>query len=323
MKHLLLADEMPTDIAPVEHWSENFYFVVFDPQVGVGLAIHMGRWSRDTQLWREQIWLFLPDGRFALTRNIGRRASKRGVAGSLLELTCEEPGKRWRIRYNGPTRLASGEELVNSPLVEGPLELLTLDLVFEATTEVWDFGKSMNEVWASSHYEQSGRIRGRVVAEGESILIDGLGHRDHSRGPRRLSGLKNTIWMQGHFPGGRSFAVVDTRMNTGGAFHGVVFERGRPYPATCLAREYMSDIVLPPLTHKIRLVSELGPMDIESRFRQMLPFSLDEFGESHYGTTLLPGISALAAVIGPTTLVWNSLSGIGHLELGYGIREGT
>jgi hypothetical protein len=41
--------------------------------------------------------------------------------------------------------------------------------------------------WGRHHYDQMGRITGRVAVDGETITVDGWSMRDHSWGPRRVA----------------------------------------------------------------------------------------------------------------------------------------
>ena len=66
------------------------------------------------------------------------------------------------------------------------------------------------QVWADvkAHYQQHCRVSGTISLEGngieaERLDLDGFGMRDHSWGPRDLSGLGNHTWIYGEFPSGR------------------------------------------------------------------------------------------------------------------------
>jgi hypothetical protein len=318
-----LADELPvTEIPAIPFWSENFCFVGFDPAARFGFWIHMGRWSKDNRLWREQPLLFLPDGRFALFRGVGFRASEDGPRGARMAIECEQAGQQMRLSYHGPSRITTAAELAAGPLSDAPLELLDFELEFAGASDVWDFAADPDmarEPWASSHYEQTGRIRGAVRVSGRELTIDARGHRDHSRGVRKYAPMRNTVWMQGHFPGGRSFAIVHCEMYEGPpTVHAVVFAEGKIYPARNLRLPAMHTIEQQPRSYRVHLESDLGAMDVEAEFAQILPLSLDDHHECIYGGRVLPGFTKLMAIIGPTTLTWNGQQGVGHTELAYG-----
>lgn len=324
MSAITSTDEFPVaEIPATAFWSENYCFVGFDPVVRIGFWMHIGRWSKNNRLWREQPLLFLPDGSFALLRGFGLRPSGRGPCGALMNVTCEDPGVRWRLQYLGPTRRTTRTELARGPLMDAPLELLEFDLEFVASSEIWDFAGDQDmarESWASSHYEQTGRWRGTVRYGGRTIEIDALGHRDHSRGVRSYGPMANSVWMQGHFPGGRSFALVHCEMREGPpTVHAAVFEGGKVYAARNLQLPAMRSIEDQPTAYQMRLESDLGVMEIDARFAQVLPLSLDDHHECFYGATLIPGVSKLMAIIGPTSLTWGGREGVGHTELAYGV----
>jgi hypothetical protein len=183
---LTLAQELPVPALPDDPaWRENFCFDGYDAVRDIGFWLHMGRWSLDPSLWREQVHLMLPGGRLVVARSFGRRDIAMSAAGPCMAFTCAAPGRAWRLTYHGPGRETSRAELASAPIPEGPRALLDFDIAFDSSEGVWDFGAAAKgEDWASAHYEQTGRAHGRVVFDGEAFAIDGFGWRDHSWGPR-------------------------------------------------------------------------------------------------------------------------------------------
>ncbi|MFO1426726.1 MAG: hypothetical protein U1F11_07075 [Steroidobacteraceae bacterium] len=182
-----LEDELPVARLPEDpRWRENFCFDGYDRRRDVGFWIHCGRWSLDPSIWREQVLVDWPGGDSFVIRSWGFRPSARGPSGALLDLVCEEPGRRWRLRYHGPTRRATREELLRGvPLAEGPKQLMHLDIEFTSENPVWNMahGTDMSsQAWARFHIEQNGRFRGTIAVDGETANMDGFGWRDHSRG---------------------------------------------------------------------------------------------------------------------------------------------
>ncbi len=281
----------------------------------------MGRWSKDTTLWREQVLVFLPDGRYALALGIGHRDSIDGPRGAALDLVCEVPGEKWRLRYHGPARLTDANELYGRlPLEIRSLQLLDIDLVFSGSGAIWDFGDALKgESWVSFHYEQPGTLRGRVGFDGQGYALNAVAHRDHSRGSRSYTGIERGIWLQGHFPDGRSFAVLET------AFAGMpekllarVFEGGHVFEATCRGLPTITDPDALPVDFDIIVSSELGDMAISGRIDRALPKSFDARNEPNYGTAIFTESTALIALVGPVDWTWNGVSGSGHVDLCWG-----
>jgi hypothetical protein len=132
-----------------------------------------------------------------------------------LEYVCVEPGKKWRIRYDG---------MVENGLAE---EKLKMDLTWNSTSPIVDFdkvgttalqvGKQIAaEKWNSGffnklkelkqvHYEQSGSITGTVYWKHEKIDVKLKGIRDHSWGVRNWEDWDRHFWFLGLLEDGRFF----------------------------------------------------------------------------------------------------------------------
>jgi hypothetical protein len=134
---------------------------------------------------------------------------------------CEEPGQRWRIRYEGPLTDAAGA-----------LERGEVDLVFTATHPIFDYAHGTDrrlvaeaiarEPWSRAffarlrelgqvHYEQFGRMRGRARFGEAAVALDLLTIRDHSFGSRDWSGWDRHYFLSGVTPAGEGFTVVAVR----------------------------------------------------------------------------------------------------------------
>jgi hypothetical protein len=242
-----------------------------------------------------------------------------GVRGALLELTCEKPEEQWRLRYRGPVRRVTGAALASAPLVEGLRSLLDFDLKYSSAVPVWDFGiATREEVWCSAHYEQPGRVRGRFRFEGREFQMDGIGFRDHSRGPRNLSAWAGHCWIHGQFPGGRSFALFDTRKLVGGEIvtgiaKAVLWDGYRLVDARCADPPYLTSPEEPPETYEFKLASELGTMHIAATTLRTLPISTNAGVESFIGR--VPADLALfTAYQQPSAFYWDECEGHGHTE---------
>ncbi len=144
-----------------------------------------------------------------------------GFSQGPLEYICDEPGYRWTIRYKGP-------------VFKGDLEEeMILDLSWEKLGPVIDFDKTgtmfentarqmAGQPWNKEffrklrelhkvHYEQAGRITGKIIWKGRELSFDGHGIRDHSFGKRSWDHWKRHIWFLGVLEDGRYFnnSVID------------------------------------------------------------------------------------------------------------------
>lgn len=88
---------------------------------------------------------------------------------------------------------------------------LAADLVMDNFYPLTDFfppTSSMAQDFAADHYETSGRIRGNVRIDGRSYEVDGMYHRDHSWGLRKIMMLKSHRWISGTFGPDLSFGSI-------------------------------------------------------------------------------------------------------------------
>jgi hypothetical protein len=138
-----------------------------------------------------------------------------GLSQGSLEYICVEPGKKWKIKYDG---------IVEKGLAE---EKLKIDLVWDAVNPIVDFDKigttaqqvgkqvaaeKWNSVFFTKlkelkqvHYEQSGIITGTVFWKNKKIDVNLKGIRDHSWGVRNWEDWDRHFWFLGLLDDGRFF----------------------------------------------------------------------------------------------------------------------
>jgi hypothetical protein len=322
-----LAEELPvTEIPREPHWSENYCYEGYDEANNIGFWLHLGRWPRNPAVWREQLWVYWPDGTYSIMRGFGAHPVDSGVGGALLKLTCLEPGE-WRIQFDGPTRMTSSSRMATpaaSYLSDGPYAAVSLDIRFSANHPAWNFGDVLrNENWSRFHYEQHGRVRGSFRLEpsgkpSKSFNVNCAGYRDHSRGPRELSTFGGNYWIHGQFPNGRAFSLMHVWKNEGGthvpAFsQAVVFEGGKIYPAIFGDLPLLVDRYKPSREFQLTLESELGQMRVAAVIKRTVCQSADSYMDSFDGIARAEQ-GVLYVYEEPTQFTWNGIVGTGHSE---------
>ena len=204
------------------HWSETHFFHVWSPEQGVGLFLHTGRWPGDLDLWWAQTIALLPDGEMLVDRSWGRAPDNRGPATGNLHLTCEEPLRSWRIRFDGAGEITNLRDMVeHGPTGAGPARAFKADIQLTAAAPVWDMGVALGAPstgiddlsWASTHFTQGFTAAGELQAGDQSWKIDGTGIRDHSSGPRDITGLGGLCFWVLVFP--EAGRVVNGLVNHG------------------------------------------------------------------------------------------------------------
>jgi len=214
-------EQVVADPPDLSHWSENLFFTMYDPAADLGLWAHLGTYPTDWTMWEDWVMVTLPgDGGMLSTRGYHRTPPERRPAGSNLAFECVEPFRRWRITFDGRCLLTPYDELQRRRVSEGVRYPLAFDLAAECVTPVWDShtsassasgrGSIRGQSWATDHYQQLLRLTGTVHLPDGAVTFDGVGWRDHSRGPRY--GPTGARWgghaiLSGLFPSGRAFGL--------------------------------------------------------------------------------------------------------------------
>ena len=315
-------DELPVPSLPEDPaWRENFCFDGYDAHRDVGFWIHCGRWSREPSIWREQVLVYWPGGDYYLNRSFGYRPSAKGPSGALLDLVCEHPGKRWRLKYRGPTRRATQQEVLSGPLTEGPRALMVLDIQFTTDNEMWDTTSALRgQPWAKFHIEQTGRFQGTISVDERTVQMDGLGWHDHSRGSRDLSAMGRHAWIHGNLSKGRSFAMTFLQNFSNGTFTTAldeiaVWEGGKLFHAKCPNPPMLESTARPPPTYDFTIEYEKGVIEVHAELVRCLPHSTTRFMECFDG--VCPGLAHIVTYEEGSVFVVDGERHNGHTERSY------
>lgn len=213
--HLLLTGENPFGVDPrqdllhpvardVADWGETMYFHVWDPASEAGIFVHTGRWPHDLDLWWAQVIALLPGGELLVDRSWGRASDDRGPATGNLRVACVEPLKRWRLTFDGAGEHTTLARMARGPVGAGRARAFRFTVDLDAAAPVWDLHGALglaDHGWAAVHHTQGFRSRGTLSAEGREWALDGVGHRDHSSGPRQIGDLGGLGFFVVVFPG--------------------------------------------------------------------------------------------------------------------------
>ena len=212
------ADEYPIATIPDDKfWSENYAFIGYDYEKKIGFNASIGRWVKNPRLWREQFYLYLPDGTVLVHIQIGRNDDPTVPTGGSLRFICEEPGGRWRINFEGAMQHHSQQSLLADPITELRPHPVTFDVVIDHGYPVWMFPRSDNTSHGKYHYEQLGNFSAAFNFKGQDYAYQGPAYRDHSRGPRQLGDYDGHVWMQLHPENGPKFATYNAWVLKDGA----------------------------------------------------------------------------------------------------------
>lgn len=179
----------------VDGWSENLFFLPYDFEKNIGVAMHRGRSREDPRFWREFTNIYLPDGKLLTAKAFGRCSdtdTKNSAQGLTFE--CVEPFKRWRATFDGMMRMTSVEEPLPGPIIEGPWVQTQYEFeftcMFDTPWQAHTTPKAPGGAFSgtgSFHYEHVCISTGTVTIDGETTKLSCRGFRDHTRGIRKFA----------------------------------------------------------------------------------------------------------------------------------------
>lgn len=312
------ARELPHEPAAAPNWSENYLFQGYDAARQVGFYHHLGRMPYDPRIWRGAFATCLPDGEVVVFKDYGKTEGRRGPASPALAFVCEEPLRRWRVRYDGVGRLTTSEALTRGFLADGATVPVEMEIVFDALAPPWAFGDGLEgEAWADLHYEQPGRIEGRIRVDGRTIELAGTGYRDHSVGPRDVSPILSHTWVHGEFPSGRSFQAFTTHSRPDQRFGSAyVASGGELLPVNIVEAPAWSGADGDPGRFVVRLEGADGPIQIEGRtLAQRFHWTILSPWEFVIGTDLAGGAGLWPCLETMVAYRWGAEEGYGLLEV--------
>lgn len=236
----------------VPMFSENFWFVGYDLDNGVGHYLHLGAKPHDFSIWTEQLMIAVGvDDYYFHWADGGERAPDK-VAGPKMLLQNIVPFRTWRLSFDGDAIKTTLADMKAGPVSkQGERNhRITVNLDVENVAPVFlaaaggEHAKPHAGQAFSSHYEQMYRVSGTITVDDRTFTIGGFGLRDHSRGPRDLSGWGTHVLMGGAFPSGRAFGAfkVVARDGTVRLEDGYVYEDGNYRRALKIEHTELTDV---------------------------------------------------------------------------------
>jgi len=190
----------------IENWSENSFFFVWDPQDRVGVFIHTGRCPDDLDLWWAQTYAYLPDGQLIVDRSWGRPTDNRGASTGNLTIRCEEPLKRWTLRFDGAGEQTNTAAMGRGLGGSGAALPMRFEVECTALGPVWDMYAAIGMTdapFGTIHHEQTFTTTGKLTVGGRTWGLNGVACRDRSMGPRDVSPIGGDAFFHLMFPKSR------------------------------------------------------------------------------------------------------------------------
>ena len=270
-----LADESPFEPFPdIPTASENYWYTANNPKNRLAFFVSIGRWVKDTSVWRAYFTMILPDGTLLLSQAFGKGDCSRGPVSASIATVCQEPGKRVDLRFSGPVQHVPLHEIANPTPYPTVLDNLVMDLTFEGTAPMWYFPESKNTVWSNWHTEQTGMIKGSVVHNDKRYEFEGFAARDHSRGPRELNAWRGHTWLNGQLEDGSGFYIyqhwlVEDGVEVNSLGKAKIIRDSEYFDATVVSTPRLVSLDGVMNEFEIGLESEFGPITVRGFPRAM------------------------------------------------------
>ncbi|MCY4428663.1 MAG: hypothetical protein OXC05_16745 [Halieaceae bacterium] len=314
-----MAAEVPLQsLQEIGEASENYALCAYDSSKNVGFFAHLGRWSLDRTLWREQLYVYLPDRTVLAYRGYGRGDCSTGPRAGVLRMDCLQAGKQWRLRHTGPVLHVTGPQLARGLGQEPVVRKLELDIHFHGDRVPFLYPRSDNTSWGHWHYEQLGSMNGKLKFEEDSHEIQGFAFRDHTRGPRDLKNFCGSNWIQGTLPDGSGFALFQTWDKTGReidiALSQLTITTAEGIEsATLLESPGLDSMDVLDAPFQIAFESRQGRIDLVAEPQNTMIFSATSRHEVLLGAAR--GLAPLVVAEQPLLVQVNGQSTMGHSEI--------
>ena len=266
-----------------KNWSETRWLGTWNPDAGVGLFLHAGRFRHDVDLWWAQAIAYLPEGRVAVDRSWGRAPDDEGVRTSVFDLLAAEPEQRVTARFDGAMTVATPEELAAAPRGAGGFGVpVRFEVEAKAIRPPWNMYAELSEKqdWADGgHIEQQFKARGEISVDGESWSLDGWGFDDHSNGVRSWDGFGGHIFFQVPFEDfGLHVIAIQGMDGTPAPLVGTLMRDGEdPDPVREIATPLLRDLLGAPHSFSASVLTESGrELGLEIEVLHACPITMTE-----------------------------------------------
>jgi hypothetical protein len=201
------SDDLPHTSPRIDRWTENIQWNVVSRN-GLGVIWHAGTTLADPTMWHVVVAVTLPDGTVLAGKIVAAGAP--GVFGpSIAYLATTEPFQKWTLSYQAGMRTVTEEQRAGGLLSDEAHLPVRIELQLRAAHPLWiPAGSEKHGDWGHFHHEQAVLAAGTISVGGVEYAMDGVGHRDHSIGPRDMSRLRRAFWGNGTFPSGWAFATM-------------------------------------------------------------------------------------------------------------------
>jgi hypothetical protein len=219
------SDELMHPLEDATNFNESMYFNVYDPSERIGGFLRLG--NRANEGYAEMTTcLYLPDGRVAFTYHRPEITHNEAFDAGGMRFEVVKPFEHLRASYQGKICILERPLEMADPrraFTENPWADCAVELEYRGLSPmlggepVNDDGtpitQKADEGFARGHYEQHVGARGTMRIGDDEWVVDGVGLRDHSWGPRFWQSPWWYRWLTGNFgdDGGFVLSIVTRR----------------------------------------------------------------------------------------------------------------
>ena len=270
--------------ASVDRWAENIQWNVRD-KAGLGVMWHMGTMIDDPRLWHIVIAVTQPDGTVHSTKLVAPGAGQFGSSNA--QMSTITPYRAWRFTFFGGMVNVSQDQGATGLTADDQHHPIQIDLEMKAAYPVWiPEGSTQFGDWGRFHHEQAVLVHGTVTIAGRTHVLEGVGHRDHSIGPRDMSHLRRAFWGNGLFDSGWGFATMLGEYESGAFQRAALFDQSGTQDATMIRWTDLTAVNREPTAITVELDVQGRQIVIEGRIRHGMNFTVADGAEFCMGTDL-------------------------------------
>ena len=310
--------EFPHEPAAVERWTENLQWSVVGAD-GLGVIWHAGTMLTDPTMWHVVVVVTLPDGTVLAGKIVALGAA--GVFGpDVAHLATVKPFEQWRLKFVAGMRTVSDAERVSGLVTDEANTPVRIELDLRAGHPLWvPEGSDAHLEWGQFHHEQAVLASGVITVEGREYRLDGVGHRDHSTGPRNMTNLHRAFWGNGTFESGWSFATMWGDYGSDEFQRAAIFDSNGCQDARMVEWSRIEDATGAPLDFVVDLDAAGKSVPITARCRGGMNFTVLDGAEFGLGTDVgSPDRYLLTCMF--VDLTCNGERGMGYIDRGALIR---
>ena len=186
------------------NFNESMYFNFYDRQAKLGGFARVG--NRPNESYAEvTLTVYLPDGTAMFNYMRPPIADNAAFNAGGMRFEILEPSKHLRVTYDGTAVFLAHPLDLEHPkraFTSNPHQPVQLSLDYYGLSPMYGGEAPMDStdmVFARGHTEQHVKAVGRIVVNGKETLLNALGLRDHSWGPRSWQSPKFYRWLTCEF----------------------------------------------------------------------------------------------------------------------------